>query len=411
MSKIILVECELRGGKGHHYDHLVENSFYYKNSGDIFWILNKDFKKENLYIPEYVTVHNIIDTGNRKLLIQNPKNILKVLYLSVKNFILSYFFLITNLKINKSFLKYIFKNYFTFPKYFSSFYKIFRKLNLNKNDKIIFQTSRINEIELAYILLLLNLDVEIHLRIIQLHRKKKLSKINKLFMDFHQNDDLFRKVFIYTETDYQKDQIKKLTNIDVELFYNNLTFSEKSLEKNNYTIGILGESRLDKGFYKIPDLIKNLNSKILDKINFIIQINNCPENLSYIKNEIKELSIKYNNIKIINGYINFFEYRELLKKIDIIPLLHELDQLKYCGSGIVFSSMVNEIPMIIPKGATYVKNFFAYQSFVEAENINDYTTCIIKIVDNYKKFLEETKKQSSFYKKKLINDPLNNRIM
>ena len=230
-------------------------------------------------------------------------------------------------------------------------------------------------------------------------------------MDFHQNDDLFRKVFIYTETDYQKDQIKKLTNIDVELFYNNLTFSEKSLEKNNYTIGILGESRLDKGFYKIPDLIKNLNSKILDKINFIIQINNCPENLSYIKNEIEELSIKYKNIKIINGYINFFEYREILKKIDIIPLLHELDQLKYCGSGIVFSSMVNEIPMIIPKGATYVKNFFAHQSFVEAENINDYSTCIIKIVENYKKFLEETKKQSSFYKKKLINDPLNNRIM
>ena len=411
MSKIILVECELKGGKGHHYDHLVENSFYYKNSGDIFWVLNKDFKKENLYIPEYVTVHNIIDTGNRKLLIQNPKNILKVLYLSVKNFIFSYFFLITNFKINKSFLKYIFKSYFTFPKYFSSFYKIFRKLNLNKDDKIIFQTSRINEIELAHILLLLNLDVEIHLRIIQLHRKKKLSKINKLFIDFHQNDHLFRKVFIYTETDYQKDQIKKLTNIDVELFYNNLTFSEKSLEKNNYTIGILGESRLDKGFYKIPDLIKNLNSKILDKINFIIQINNCPENLSYIKNEIEELSIKYKNIKIINGYINFFEYRELLKKIDIIPLLHELDQLKYCGSGIVFSSMVNEIPMIIPKGAIYVKNFFAHQSFVEAENINDYSTCIIKIVENYKKFLEETKKQSSFYKKKLINDPLNNRIM
>ena len=76
MSKIVLVECELKGGKGHHYDHLVENSFYYKNSGDIFWVLNKDFKKENLYIPEYVTVHNIIDTGNRKLLIQNPKNIL-----------------------------------------------------------------------------------------------------------------------------------------------------------------------------------------------------------------------------------------------------------------------------------------------------------------------------------------------
>ena len=411
MSKIILVECELKGGKGHHYDHLVENSFHYKNSGEIFWVLNKDFKKDNLYIPEHVKVHNVIDSGDRKLLIQNPKNILKILYLSFKNFIFSYFFLISNLKLNKSFLKYIIKNYFTFPKYFSSFCKIFRKLDLKKDDKIIFQTSRINEIELAHILLLLNLGVEIHLRIIQLHRKKKLSKVNKLFKNFLENDDLFRKVYVYTETDYQKDEIKKLTNIDIELFYNNLTFSEKDLNKTKYTIGILGESRFDKGFYKIPELIKNLNSKILNKINFIIQINNCPDSLSYVKSEINELSSQYNNIKIINGYINFFEYRELLKKIDIIPLLHELDQLKYCGSGIVFSSMVNEIPMIIPKGAIYVKKFFAYQSFIEAESINDYSSSIIEIVDNYKKFLEETKKQSSFYKKKLFNDPENNRIM
>ena len=48
MGKIVLVECELKGGKGHHYDHLVENSFYYKNSGEIVWILNKDFKKKKL---------------------------------------------------------------------------------------------------------------------------------------------------------------------------------------------------------------------------------------------------------------------------------------------------------------------------------------------------------------------------
>ena len=88
-----------------------------------------------------------------------------------------------------------------------------------------------------------------------------------------------------------------------------------------------------------------------------------------------------------------------------------MDQLKYCGSGVVFSSMVNEIPMIIPKGAIYVKKFYAYQSFIEAESINDYSSSVIEIVDNYKKFIEETKKQSAFYKKKLLNDPLNNRIM
>ena len=44
-KKIILFEGELSGGKGHHYDFLVENSFYYKEKGEIFWVVNKRFNK------------------------------------------------------------------------------------------------------------------------------------------------------------------------------------------------------------------------------------------------------------------------------------------------------------------------------------------------------------------------------
>ena len=47
-GKIILFEGELKGGKGHHYDHLVENSFFYKNRGKILWVVNKKFKKIKL---------------------------------------------------------------------------------------------------------------------------------------------------------------------------------------------------------------------------------------------------------------------------------------------------------------------------------------------------------------------------
>ena len=128
------------------------------------------------------------------------------------------------------------------------------------------------------------------------------------------------------------------------------------------------------------------------------------------KEELQELAREFNNIKLINGYINFFEYREILKTIDIIPLLHELDQLKNCGSGIVFSSMVNEIPMVIPKNAIFVSSFFKYESFLEAKNINDYSQSIEKIIENYPKFLEKAKKQSKLYLNKLNQDFLNNRI-
>ncbi|MDA7686132.1 hypothetical protein N8754_01060, partial [Candidatus Pelagibacter sp.] len=273
-----------------------------------------------------------------------------------------------------------------------------------------FQTARINDLELAYLLSLLEFDIEIHIRIIQLHRKKRLKKFINILNKFNDESKLFKTVFIYTETEFQKDEIKKLTGIELEIFFNNLSFSEKNITDNEISIGILGESRYDKGFYKVPQLIRYLNDNYNKKINFIIQINNYPQNLSKVKNELLDLSKKFKNIKLINGYINYFEYREILKKINIIPLLHELDQLKYCGSGIVFSSIVNEIPMVIPKNAIYVKKFFKYNSYLEAENTYDYSKKIIEIVDNYPKFLECAKKQSSFYKDKLNKDFLNNRI-
>ena len=72
--------------------------------------------------------------------------------------------------------------------------------------------------------------------------------------------------------------------------------------------------------------------------------------------------------------------------------------------------MVNEIPMIIPKEAVFVKKFFEFDSFLEAENISEYSDSIIKVVENYPQFLEMAKKQSTLYKNKLNQDPLNNRI-
>ena len=69
--KIVLFEGELKAGKGHHYNHLVENSFFYKNKGKILWFVNKKFEKKNLFVPKFVKVLNKIDTGNRKIALSN----------------------------------------------------------------------------------------------------------------------------------------------------------------------------------------------------------------------------------------------------------------------------------------------------------------------------------------------------
>ena len=90
--------------------------------------------------------------------------------------------------------------------------------------------------------------------------------------------------------------------------------------------------------------------------------------------------------------------------------MHELDQLKNNGSGIVFSSIVNEIPIVIPKDALYVKKLFNFNSFLEAKDLSEYSNKIIHIIENFPLFLEQAKKQSLSYQNKLNSDPLNNRI-
>jgi hypothetical protein len=77
---------------------------------------------------------------------------------------------------------------------------------------------------------------------------------------------------------------------------------------------------------------------------------------------------------------------------------------------LVFSSIVNEIPLIIPKNAIYVKNFFKYQSYLEADNIIDYSQSIIKIIENYEYYLGMAKKQSLVFKSNIKEDPINKRI-
>ena len=77
--KIVLFEGELKAGKGHHYNHLVENSFFYKNKGKILWFVNKKFEKKNLFVPKFVKVLNKIDTGNRKIALSNLISIFQIL--------------------------------------------------------------------------------------------------------------------------------------------------------------------------------------------------------------------------------------------------------------------------------------------------------------------------------------------
>ena len=97
----------------------------------------------------------------------------------------------------------------------------------------------------------MDFNIEIHIRIIQLHRKKRLKKFINILNKFNDESKLFKSVFIYTETEFQKDEIKKLTGIELEIFFNNLSFSEKNiLQIMKYLLEYLESLDMTKAFIK-----------------------------------------------------------------------------------------------------------------------------------------------------------------
>ena len=404
LKKIILFEGEMVGGHGHHYQHMVESSFYLKNKGKIIWIVNKKFEQRNLFIPNFVKVFPVIDTGYRDLI--NNKN---AVFVIVKNFFLYFYFLFYSFN-NFNYLNILRKNFFLLPKYFPSFFLVYKRLKITSNDVIIFQSARLNDFELSYFLSLIDKNYpDIHLKIIALHKKQKLKKFYFYLKKLLINKILFKKFLVYTETPNQSLIIKNDTGISLKVFNNILNFYSRQNNKRHLTIGFLGESRKDKGFDKVPDLIEKI-IKINNNFRFIIQISRISREFKFVQDRIIKLAKGNKKIKIITGYLNFHSYRNMLKKVDIMPILHTPQQLKNFGSGIIFSSLTNEIPIIILKNNNYIKKLFKFKSYLEAKNIDDYAMCVYKIFRNYNYYLAQAKKQSNLYKSKLINDPLINRI-
>jgi hypothetical protein len=67
--------------------------------------------------------------------------------------------------------------------------------------------------------------------------------------------------------------------------------------------------------------------------------------------------------------------------------------------------------MVINLNARYVKIFFKYNSFIEAENYDDFPTKIEKLIENYNHYLDLAKLQSAYHLEKIHNDKINHKIL
>ena len=408
-KKILLVESEMLKPQGHFLDYLIETSIFFKNDRKILWFLNKNFNSNHLDLPDFCLIKKII----RSNIFHIKKN--RILY-----FFEEIFFFITNIfniffftfffikSINKLLVFYelLLNNYFIIPKYFKSFYLNYLKQNFNSNDHIIFQSCRRKDLALIYFLS--NLEKKsvpkIHIRVFHLPNKR--FKGFYFYIGLLKNKIKDKKILIYTEMGFKYNYLKN--DVDKNILINHtkpiFSFYNREINPKKQVIGFVGEARANKGFNKIPQLITKIN-KLVSNAEIIVHATDVTDETKKSFDEIIKLSQIHKNIKLINKYCDYSEYRSLLSRITIMPLLYDLDQIN-TGSGILYSCVSHEIIPIVPSNLNYLGDILVERSFLTADNIDNFCNKISDVIKNYSDFILNIKESSKKLKKSINEDPL-----
>lgn len=401
------------GPKGHFLNNLIDTTKYFKGKLKIYWILNKKFDDEGTYMPKETRITKIIFTNYFKRKNNKILYIVFEIYFFLINLFNIFFFSLHFFK-KKEFINYFFalkSNYFILPKYFSSFYKKYKLLNLNRNDHIFFPTARRKDMSLINFLIKIDQKhPKFHIRV--------MMPPNDKFKDFFyylkeiQNQLKNKTAFVYLWSDYNYRLFLKKMKSEKGIFKSNIpwSFYNRKFKKNNHVLGYMGDARSSRGFQYLPKIIGILERK---KVNFkyLIQFSNISEDLIETRKKLYDLSKKNKRIKIVEKYLDYQEYLNLLKKIDIMPILHNSKEINIVTSGTMYSCIPYETPLIIPKNTTFMTEILKHKSYEKAENINDFVNKIIKISQNYKFYLKNIKKNSLILKKILKNDALKKNII
>lgn len=387
MRKILLFEPLGDGKTGHGIDNLIEDANLFKEKFLIFAFVNKNFSK-NFKTPTFIKFIKTCEFKKKEYL----KNLL--IYLI-------YFFKEKKLK---TFFFAVIRNWFSVPNYFFSFYFKYKQLSFEENDIIVLESARDKDLELFYFIFLLEKKIPfLHIKVRYPPKKKKIKNFFYYCNKLHNNKVLTKKLFLYTEIDSIKLIIKKFLRINVFKYEQPYKFySRKYVAKKKYTLGFLGESRNEKGFYLLPEFIKKIQTIKNSNFQFIIQISKTIyPNTIKAREEIKKLSKINRDVQIFFGHLSFLKWRNLLKRVDIIPLLYNQYYFNSQGSGILNSSLSHEIPIIIPFASKFLKKNLKFKCFEEAKNIDEYVEKCFLISKSYKKYLFNSKKQSIYLKKNL----------
>jgi hypothetical protein len=183
------------------------------------------------------------------------------------------------------------------------------------------------------------------------------------------------------------------------------SFYKRKIKTKNHVIGFVGDARKARGFHHLPKMIRILEKKKYF-FRYLIQFSKISDDLFDTRNKLYKLSKRNKNIKIIEKYCDYKEFRTILKKIDIMPIIHSANEINKVTSGTMYSCTSNEIPLVIPNGTLFMNKILKYKSFEKAKNLSEFANKLIKISKKYDYYLNNVKKNSNILKNILDKDPL-----
>ena len=109
-------------------------------------------------------------------------------------------------------------------------------------------------------------------------------------------------------------------------------------------------------------------------------------------------------------YCDYKEFRNILKKIDIMPIIHKSKEINKITSGTMYSCISNQIPIVVPKGTNFLNEILKNKSYEIAKDTRDIPNKIIVILENYHYYLKNVKLNSDLLRIHLKKDPLRENI-
>ena len=404
----------MRGPGGHYLDNLLESFFYFKDDFEIHAVLNKIFNSEGTFVPGDLNIHKILKRNNIEKKENKFLHYLLELFFFFKRILVS-ILLIPHFIMQKNFLNYLkalLSNRFILPRYFSEIYFFLRNNNFSESDHIFFQTTRNKHMSLANFLARIDKCIpKIHLRILYTPVERKYGGfyyfLNKIKIFLNNN-----KIYLYVLTKKNFNLLKTKLNSSTGIFLSNIpwVFFKRTNNNDYKTVGYMGDARVNRGFNFLPKIIKELNNLSKD-FKFIIQYSKVNKDVKKTSDELLDLAKSNSNVTVYIKYMDYKEFRDTLQKIDIMPILHNSDEINLGNPSTIYSSITHQIPMTLPSNLKYMKNVLIHKSYEEANDINEIIQKINLIKDNYESYLAEAKKNSEILLKIFNDDPLKKNII